>query len=182
MHRLKQGMAALALVASLGLIVPSSFGGPASADVYNSDGHNPNMGPTYFFHCDLDGNGTYETEYELASTNNAKGRQVQNSTLVLQVRQLIDVLDSWYEVLDPKSTSPDVSDPDVYWFHGPLSYPQKGWTTVRCTSIASGEYTATAEDAELGLGFVEGELYTEFDLKLWDVTLSQGGQKGKHSK
>ena len=33
MQKLKQGMAAVVLVASLGLIVPGSFGGPASADI-----------------------------------------------------------------------------------------------------------------------------------------------------
>ena len=33
MHSLRQGTAAIALVASLGLIVPGSFGGPGSADI-----------------------------------------------------------------------------------------------------------------------------------------------------
>ena len=42
MRKLKQGMAAVAFVASLGLIVPGSFGGPAFADVNNSRGHNTN--------------------------------------------------------------------------------------------------------------------------------------------
>jgi hypothetical protein len=190
MPKIKQGMAAVVLVVTLGLIVPGSFGGPASADVSNADGHNTNtLSKPYFFDCDLNGDADqgdagdgYETKYELVSTFNSMARHVQSGNLVLMRRQQIDVLDSWYEVVDPDSTSPDVHDPDVYWFDGPLSYSQgggkpKGWKTVRCTSIASGEYTATADDVELGLGFVEGELYIEYDLKLWDVTFSQGGQQ-----
>jgi hypothetical protein len=55
-------MAAIALVASLGLIVPSSFGGPASADVSNK---NPQP---MSIECDLDGNDdTGDHGYEYVS-------------------------------------------------------------------------------------------------------------------
>jgi hypothetical protein len=195
MLNLKQGTTAIVLVASLGMIVPGSFGGQVAADVNSARHHNPNgavpMGATtYFFHCDLDGDAIpapedlelYETKYELDSTFNSMARHVQSGNLVLMRRQQIDILDSWYEVVDPESTSPDVYDPDVYWYEGPEEYPQgggkpNGWKTVRCTSIASDYYTANADDVLLGLGFVEGELYIEYDLKLWDVTLSQAGKR-----
>src|SRR4051812_3187452 len=56
-NKLKQGMAAIGLVASLGLIVPSTFGGSASADV----SHNPHLNQyndPFPLSCDLDGNST----------------------------------------------------------------------------------------------------------------------------
>jgi hypothetical protein len=187
MHRLKQGMAAGVLVMSLGLIVPASFGGLASADVNSSRGHNTHtLSEPYSFDCDLVGGGIYETKYDLASTNNAQARQVQGSNLVVQRRLWVDVIDSFYTVINNPTggTATTVYDPDVYWFNGPESYPQgggqpKGWTTVRCTSVTTDKYTATADDVALGLGFVEGVTYLETDTKLYDVTLSQGGQQLK---
>jgi hypothetical protein len=52
-HTLKQGTVALVLVASLGLIVPSSFGGPAAADINRQDGLQPMA-----IACDFNGDGT----------------------------------------------------------------------------------------------------------------------------
>lgn len=184
MQKLTQCMTAVGLVASLGLAVPSTLGGSASADVNNSRGHNPNLSEPYTWHCDLDGNGDYETEYLLSSTSNSEARAVQGSNLVLMRRLWVDVIDSYYTVIDdPTGTAEPVHDPDVYWFDGPHTYPQgggkpKGWQTVRCISVTEDEYTATADDAALGLGFVEGVTYLETDTKLWDATMSQVG-KGK---
>lgn len=185
MKTMKRGMAAIALVASLGLIVPSNFGGSALADMSSSRGHNPNLVET-IFNCDLDRNGSYETAYELVSTFNSKMWQDKNSTAVLVQRLRVDVIDSFYQVLDdPTGTAVDFADPDVYWFDGPQDYPQgggkpKGWKTVRCTEVVSYEYTATAEDADLeDLDFVEGVTYLETDTNLYDVTIGGNGPKAK---
>ncbi len=115
MLKLKQGMAAIVLVVSLGLIVPGSFGGPASADVDNSRPNNPNLADLYSFDCDLDGDlvldadDTFETTYDLASTFNANGRHVQGSNLVLMSRYRFDVKDSHYEVVNAAGTTPSPS-------------------------------------------------------------------------
>lgn len=177
-------IAAIAVVVSLGLVLPSTLGGFASADMSSSRGKNPNLVET-IFECDRDGNGSYETEYELVSTFNSTMWQDKNSTTVLVQRLRVDVIDSFYEVLDdPTGTAVDFADPDVYWFDGPQDYPHgkpKGWKTVRCTEVVSYEYTATAEDAALEhLSFVEGVTYIETDTNLYDVTIS--GSKGAKAK
>ena len=60
MNTLRQGMAAVGLVATLGLVVPSTLGGSVSADI----SHNPNRDQTPFtLHCDLDGDSNADTEY-----------------------------------------------------------------------------------------------------------------------
>jgi hypothetical protein len=82
MHMLKQGMAAVALVASLGLIVPASFGGPVSADISREWGVQPMS-----IECDLDGNTSYEYTSEVTSADHDPGGKVAtlqdvNSSLV----------------------------------------------------------------------------------------------------
>jgi hypothetical protein len=187
MHKLKQGTAAIALVATLGLVVPSTFGGSASADISDHD-QDPYVDTT--FTCDLDGDGYieettdgvvvhgYDDTFELVSTEKALVWQDTNSNTVIGQRLRVDVLDSFYEVLDdPSGTAENVADPDVYWFNGPQVYSQgggkpKGWQTVRCTEVISYEYTANFDDEQLGLGFVEDVLYLETDTNLYDVTIS----------
>jgi hypothetical protein len=154
MQKLKQGMAAIVLVASLGLIVPGSFGGPAAADVDNSRGHNPNLADLYYFDCDVVGvTGDYETRYELASTFNAEGRHIQGTNLVLMSRFRYDIKDDHYEVVqDPTETAVNFDDPDTYWFDSPGSaLPNggnpKGWKTVRCTEIVEYGYSPFPSEA-----------------------------------
>ena len=68
MHALKQGMAAVALVATLGLAVPSILGGSALADIKpppNDHVGNPQFVETSI-DCDLDGDGEYETAYDVS--------------------------------------------------------------------------------------------------------------------
>jgi hypothetical protein len=177
MQQLKQGTAAVALVVSLGLAVPGTLGGSASADI--SD-HNPKLVETTF-DCDLDGNGTYETAYQLVSTQSSTMWQDTNSSTVIIQRLRVDVLGSVYTALPAENPGDpvgvDFEDPDVYWFDGPQDYDQgggkpNGWTTVRCTEEVSYEYPATAADARLGIGFVEGARYIETDTNLYDVTIS----------
>lgn len=199
MLKLKQGMAAIALVTTLGLLMPSTFGGPAAADVNSSRGRNPNLADLYYFDCDVDGVvGDYETRYDLASTFSAEGRHVQGSNLVLMVRYRYDIKDDHYEVVqDPTETAVDFDDPDTYWFDSPGSaLPNggnpKGWTTVLCRNEGiDDDYVPNASDVALGIGFVQTDecledpsaenpdcvVYDESWTNYWAVTLSQGGKR-----
>jgi hypothetical protein len=203
MLKLKQGMAAIVLVASLGLIVPGSFGGPAAADVNSSRGRNPNLADIYYFDCDVVGvAGDYETRYELASTFNAEGRHIQGSNLVLMSRYRYDIKDDHYEVInDPTGTAVDFDDPDTYWFNSPgTALPNdrnpKGWKTVLCRNEGIDLYAPNREDVEkvnpkFGLSFVQTDeclddpsnedencvVYEETWTNYWAVTLSQGGKR-----
>jgi hypothetical protein len=196
MLKLKQGVAAVALVTSLGLIVPAFFGGPALADVKpppnggktppNDHARNPLYVETVF-HCDLDGEEGYEVPYEAVTTHQFMW-QVKNSPTVIVKRHNVDTIYSRYTVLrddehDPPDEAVDFDDPDVYWSNGPYPYPDpwpKGWKTVRCTADFSYRYTATAEDADLpNLSFVEGVTYIETDTELFEVTISGNGPKAK---
>jgi hypothetical protein len=74
MRKLKQGVAAIALVASLGLIVPGSFGGPAAADISRTW----NLQPMKIT-CDLDRNpSTGENGFEYVSEVNSADKEFQN--------------------------------------------------------------------------------------------------------
>ena len=134
-----------------------------------------------FFECDRDGNGSYEIPYELVSTFSSTLWQDKNSTAVIVQRLGVDVTDSFYTALPAENPGDpvgvDFADPGVYWFDDPQDYSQgggksKGWKTVRCTEVVSYPYTATAEDEELGIGFVENVRYTETDTNLYVVTIS----------
>jgi hypothetical protein len=198
MQTLKQGMAAIMLVATLGLVVPSTLGGSASADIppnpTDHNDHRPYVETT--FDCDLDGVEGYETPYELVSTFSSTMWQDKNSTTVLVQRLRVDVLDSFYTVLDdPTGTAVDFADPDVYWSDVPQDYPNgkpKGWQTVRCTEVVSYEYTATADDLidapHLPFVFIPDDpeteedeekaaTYLETDTNLYDVTIDGNGPK-----
>src|SRR5688572_17275655 len=74
MSRLKQGLAAVTLVASLGLVVPSTFGGPASADPVN----NPNAFETTL-KCKI---GDEIVPYDVVTTGAAASFQDMNSATV----------------------------------------------------------------------------------------------------
>jgi hypothetical protein len=171
MPKFKQGMAAVTLVATLGLVAPSTFGGWASADIpVNPGGHpdNPNN-VTSTFYCDVDGQGTgeaqYETKYDLVSTGSSTMWQDQKSNTILVQRLKIDVKDSHYVVVqDPTGDAVPFDDPDTYWFDGPKTYPNgkpKGWQTVRCTEIVEYGYSPFPDEStpefneKYGLSFVQ---------------------------
>ena len=211
MLKLKRGTAAIALVVTLGLIAPGSLGGSALADIKpppNENVRNPQYVETVF-ECDLDGNGSYETPYELVSTFNSTMWQDKNSSTIIVQRLRVDVLDSFYTVLDdPTGTAVDFADPDVYWFDA-QDYSQgggkpNGWETVRCTEIVEYGWSPFPSEStpefneEHGLSFVQtdecevfGDLedpsevddcvtYLETDTNLYDVTISGGkGAKAK---
>ena len=181
MPMLKQGTAAIALVATLGLVVPGTFGGSASADI-SDHGQGPYVDTT--FTCDLDGDGTYET-YDLVSTSESVMWQDTKSNTVIVQRLRVDVLDSFYEVQDdPTGTADDFADPDVYWFDGPTElHGGPRWQAQRSaqgvdnragTEVVSYPYTANMDDELLRIGFVEGVTYLETD-NLYDVTISGAG-------
>lgn len=73
MNRLEQGMAAIAVVASLGLVAPASFGGPASADLAKESNANPQP---MSIKCDLDGQSDNGFEYESRVTSVDKGNDL----------------------------------------------------------------------------------------------------------
>jgi hypothetical protein len=154
MHSLKQGMAAIALVATLGLVVPSTLGGSASADIppnpTDHNDHRPYVETT--FDCDLDGNGSFETTYDVVSTFGALVWQDTKSNTVIAQR-LADLQYSDYEVVnDPTGTATDFFEPTGYWSLVPQAhnYPQagqKGLRTVVCREIVQYEYSPYATEA-----------------------------------
>ena len=187
MNTFRQGMAAVGLVATLGLIVPSALGGSAAADI----SHNPNHDLTPFeLTCDLDGDSNgdttyvpshYETTYTFVSTANSKALHDQNSNTVLTQRERIDVLQAEYSAQTPGVTS--FIDTNVEWFdvfEAPNVYPHgkpKGRKTVRCINIAAPyKYTASADDVKLEPRLVEGATYLETDYQLYEAMLSASGK------
>jgi hypothetical protein len=174
MQQLKQGTAAVALVVSLGLAVPGTLGGSASADI--SD-HNRNL-VANTFECDLDGNpNDYETTFQLVSTPNSTMWQDTQSRTVIVQRERIDVLQSEYIAKDAEGTS--FVDTEAEWFDvdfAPHVYPHgkpKGWNTVRCISVSPPyDYIASERDADLEPRLVPGAAYDVIDTQLFEVTLS----------
>jgi hypothetical protein len=181
-NKLKHGTASIVVVASLGLLLPSAFGGSASADV----SHNPNHDQTPFtVACDLDGDSNgdttyvashYETPYSFVSTANSKAMHDQHSNTVMTHRERIDVLQADY--VDPDDPSLSFTDTYVEWFdRSDVSLPPDLRHTVRCVNIADPyEYTATADDVDAEPRFVEGVTYFETDYQLYVAQLSGGGQ------
>ena len=126
MQRSKRAPAVFALASSIGLIVPGAFGAPVAADVTE---RNPQYVETVF-ECDRDGNGSYETPYELVSTFSSTMWQDKNSTAVIVQRLRVDVIDSFYTALPAENPGDpvgvDFADPGVYWFDDPQDYSQGG--------------------------------------------------------
>jgi hypothetical protein len=149
MKKLKQGTAAIALVASLGLIAPSTFGGSASADVSEN---NRNFVSTTL-NCDLDGIEGYEAPFELVSTGSSTMWQDKNSTTVV-VQRLTDLQYSTYEVVnDPTNTAVNFFDPIGYWSLEPNAhnYPQanhKGQRRVLCQEVVQYPYAPYLGEAD----------------------------------
>lgn len=177
MHTFTQGMAAVGLVTSLVLVVPSTFGDSALADI---SPHNPHR-VTATFDCDLDSNGSYETAFDLVSTGHSTMWQDTHSSTVLVQRLKIDVLSSDYTVYhDPTHSAVDFHDATADWWFTPQDYTQgtgagqgngkgngkgqgngkpQGLKTVRCTETNSYLYAPYPSDVALndqfGLTFVQ---------------------------
>ena len=190
----KQVVTALALVASLGFVVPSTLGGSVSADI----SHNPNLNldDPFPMACDLDGDSNddttyvpshYETTYNFLSTANSRVFHDPNSNTVMTQRERIDVLQAEYVPLPPEEPGdPEgtyLLDTEVEWFDEFFAddiYPHgkpKGRKTVRCVNIADPyEWTIPAEEAVLESRLVEGATYLETDWQLFEVMLSASGK------
>jgi hypothetical protein len=193
MLKLKQGTAAVALVVSLGLIVPSSFGGPASADI----SHNPNRDQTPFtLHCDLNGDSNadteyvashYEVTYDFVQIENkregSKSFHDLESKTVMTHSERIDVLQAEYEALTavPAGYPVHFIDTTVEWFDEFFAgdvYPHgkpKGRKTVRCVNISDPyEFTVPADEAALDQEqqVAADVTYDETDWQLFEVVLT----------
>jgi hypothetical protein len=183
-NKLKRGMAAIGLVASLGLVVPSTFGGSVSADIT----HNPHvhLNNEFTLACDLDGDSKNDTTYVpshyektytfVSSTEDEKLYHDLNSNTVLKFRDRFDVLRADYIVPDDDDLS--FIDDYVEWFdRSDVSSPPEQRKTVRCVNIAdSYPYTATADDVLVEPRFVAGVTYDETDYQLYWAVLSAGGK------
>lgn len=162
MNKITQGMAAIALVAALGLIVPSAFGGPASADPKQND-HNNTFERTLY--CEI---GEDIVPYELVTTDGAASYQDKISAAVLVV-SYIDIHRD-YTSLDP--AYPDFSADFSVGAGLPKGkkYGQKA-QTVPCRD--------TAEFDLVGDGFPAGEVvdvpYHVVSHRTWWVTFSGDG-------
>jgi hypothetical protein len=172
MNRLKQGTAAVTLVASLGLLAPSSLGGPALADIKpppNDHVRNPQYVED-IYHCDLNGDGDYETKYELVSTFGSAMWQVKNSNTVL-VLVSFDLQSSTYEVVhDPTGTAVNFVDPIGYWSPEPEGPGQpngqhKGQRRVLCENTTEYNFAPFDSDVEQGEDLV--------DDGIWDANFVQ---------
>jgi hypothetical protein len=99
---LKQGTAAMALVATLGLVVPSSFGGTASADISRQDGIQ-----LMLITCDFDGNASYEYTSDVIAIDHDPGgkrlgtMQDQDTRSNLAFVPMEGYVDTIFTAIDP---------------------------------------------------------------------------------
>src|SRR5262245_55585200 len=87
MNTLTKGMAVIGFIASLGIVMPSSFGGSVLADIpVNPDGppNNPNGFKTTL-NCDLSGDGQPDKVFDVVTTSSARMSQDTNSSTVFVV-------------------------------------------------------------------------------------------------
>lgn len=181
MNRLGQGMATVGLVASLGLVVPGSFGGSASADPALND-HN-NTFPLAL-DCDLDRDGVYETGYETVSTAGAFAFHDTNSSTVLVIS--FGEVHRDYTALPPDEPGgPEGVDVSADYGFGP-GFPKGKKHGQKSQAVPCHEDPLTGEFETVGDGFpvdangnpveVEGANYHVVQQITWWVTLSGDGK------
>ena len=192
MHTLKQGMAAVVLVMSLGLVMSSSFGGSASADPKPGSGRTED--PRWFY-CDLDGNGTNETPYEVVSQGNGQAgfHDLHSSTvLVYKYDQTTERNFPFIDSTDPDAPVDDREFVDITY---PIRKNNQGNTTkqqpqpVPCHEGLD-EFKFAVDITACCDPLIEGAHYHVYESRTWYVTLSGDGQgavkaasadNGKHS-
>jgi hypothetical protein len=177
MHSIRQGLVALTVVASLGLVMPSALGGSVLAD-FKPD--SPHISDPDFIDCDLDGNGSYETHYDLQQKEAPPNLQDTHSNTVIVLRQ-VDLLYSDYTVVhdphDPSQSGPAVSfhDPIGYWDPKPRNInpsdpndqasvgkaQRKGQKQVLCTTAYEYDYAPYKSDIEQGAKLVKAGVWTQ---------------------
>ena len=171
MHMLKQGMAAVAFVASLGLVMPSAFGGSASADPVPYPGGTTE--PERTFNCTIGG---VEVTYDVVSQGYGKsGFHDVNSTTVFTVSydQKEETYYPVFDTTDPDAPMGDEVVPITY----PIRYTNKGKKLGQHSQIVPCEEryeedNITAEGAPL----VKDAHYNVDVVRTWYVTLSGDGQ------
>jgi hypothetical protein len=165
MNSIKQGMAAIMLVLSLGCVLPGALGGSASAD-FKPDNHQ--IADPDSIDCDLDRNGSYETHYDLEQLLAPPNLLDKNSNTVIVLRQTELLYSDYTVVHDPTGTAVDFHDPIGYWdtephyinpapnedHASPPNAQRKGQKQVLCTTFYEYNYAPYASDVETGAGFV----------------------------
>lgn len=159
MRTCKQAMAIIALVVSLGIVLPSTFGGSALANPSN----NPNASITEL-KCDIAGKAV---TYQVLSTDNAASWRDTNSSTVFTV--IYSTYEGEYVAIDP-------ADPEDS-FHlsgsqGPGNPDKKGKLAkaVVCHSIGTETWTS---DGSLG---IEGHTYYGEIDNTWYLGMSGPGK------
>jgi len=178
MNSVKQGMAAVALVASLGCVLPGAFGGSASADP--KPGQGTADGETRLLYCDLNGDGSYfdETPYEVISQSNgpeAGFHDVNSSTVLVYIA---DQRFTRYVPFDDPNAYVDILG-RLRGGKGGERIGQDG-KVVACQEALqpAGDITACT-DATTAIDcppLIAGEDYHVFTGRTWYVTLSASGQ------
>lgn len=193
MQTFKQSFAAVALVASLGLIVPGSFGGSVVADVT----HNPHLNlisDPFPVSCDLDGDSSndttyvashYEATYYFQSVAKSESWHDLHSNTIMTQNERIDVLRGDYVAQDavPPGYPSTFTDNTVEWydyFNGDNVYRiPKGRKMVRCINISesyddlySPELAALDQEQQIAPNVP----YKVVDYQLFMVKLSASGK------
>ena len=175
MRQIKQGTVVIALAASLGLVVPSSFGASVAAD------KGGNVSVTTL-RCDLDGDGDNEP-YTVETTDAAASWRDVNSSTVF--RMISAHAEGDYTAVDPITLEPLVPLQVFHltddWGLG-NSFPQankkgKQARAVECTSPGE-EYWLSDGSIE---GSVAGVLYHGVLENTWQVTVSGNGDLAAQS-
>jgi hypothetical protein len=173
MKRGTPALAALTLVASLGLVIPGTWGGSASADVSPNNPQSVKPPPT--LDCLIKGQ---HVLYDVVSTHNANAFQATRSSTVFNV-----ISQSWSGELIP--IDPDTLDVRTDLHKVPLSgsdapnnpdAKRKGRQAVVCTS--DGEEYWTDESGEYG---PPGVYYHGVYLNTWNLAMSGPGVSGKNA-
>lgn len=186
MNRYEQGIAAVAFVMSLGLVMPSAFGGSASADPVPYPGGRTEE-PRWFY-CDLNKDGSYaEAPFHVVSQANDLGSfHVLDSSTILaysyDVRVEVNVP---FSAANPAPDEPDGRAGTVTTETNPPRQNGKGHKNgkfaqaVPCHEAPEGqpdEHTyvedITAEEAPLD----PGVQYRVFGDRTWYVTVTGSGQ------
>jgi hypothetical protein len=190
MHKFKQGMAAFALIATLGFVVPGLSGGPAAAGP--PVGHDNT--DEFWFYCDLNKDGIYnETPYHVVSAENNNGSflDLDSSTVLSYSYDLIDEKNVPYTYDEqvaagdpdaPVATKTEIfrADPSDPRQNGKGNKNGKFAQAVPCheNQVEPGnEFTSgTDEITACCEPLIDGAHYHVFYSRTWYVTVTGHGQ------
>jgi len=186
MHIVKQGMAAVVLIMSLGLVMPSAFGGSAAADPTPGQGTSDDT-PRWLY-CDRNGDGTDVSSYFVISQSNSSkpGFHDLNSSTVL-VYQYDQRFQRYVPFVDPGDPGAPQDERAFVDILGRLRGPKVGGNgfgqdgkVVACQEDLqpNGDITAcpdpsTSSDCP---PLIAGAHYHAYQGRTWYVTLSGDAQ------